>query len=209
MPLALPALRRETQANMYSLSVWYFSKSVSDLPFDIGTTIVLGTICYWAVGFTTSGLNFLYFMLIMILISILGTGFGLFMGTFAYIMKKPQLAIPFTMVIVFPMFLFAGLLVNFNNCPSYLLWLQYISVFYYGFSLVSINQWKDYGAIECPPSQANPITGQCAYASGQTVLAYFGVDENDQTRNILVVIAMIIFFRVGCYIMLMSLKGGR
>ncbi len=165
-------------------------------------------------------------MLILVLISLLGTGFGHFMGTVAFKLGKPQLAVPFTMVmpvlcmhylyfiirsqvIVFPMFLFAGLLVNFNNWPDYLLWLQYISVFYYGFALVSINQWKNYGNVLCPANQASPITGHCAFATGQTVLAYFGLNQNDQTRDILIVVAMLIFFRVGCFIMLVTMKRGR
>ena len=46
------------------------------------------------------------------------------MGTVASVAGKPHMAVPFTMIVVFPMFLFAGLLVNFNNCPDYLLWLQ-------------------------------------------------------------------------------------
>lgn len=80
--------------------------------------------------------------------------------------------VPLAMLVLFPMFLFAGLLVNFNNCPPYLLWLQYISVFYYSFCLVSVNQWKDYGAIECSAEDlARTGIGRCAFMSGDDVLA--------------------------------------
>ena len=142
MPLVLPALRRESQANMYGVDVSYLSKTLSDLPFDLTTTFILATFVYWAVGFTNDGANFAYFLLMLTLIALLATGFGHFMGTLASVLGKPQMAIPLTIMVVFPMFLFAGLLVNFNNCPDYLLWLQYISIFYYSFCLVSINQWK-------------------------------------------------------------------
>ena len=47
MPQVLPALRRESAANMYSVNVWYLSKTLSDLPFDLGTTFVLATVVYW------------------------------------------------------------------------------------------------------------------------------------------------------------------
>lgn len=94
-------------------------------------------------------------------------------------------------------------MVNFNNCPDYLLWLQYISIFYYSFCLVSINQWKEYGPITCTPSEAAQATfNRCAYTDGLSVLTYFGIDPNDQTRDILIVIAMIFFFRIATVLLL-------
>ena len=119
-----------------------------------------------------------------------------------------QMALPATMIVVFPMFLFSGLILNFDDTPVYLIWfvcvcvcarartrvcthmlaclhahartrmcvhvvcgacnacvgkqthvhmhtrlrvcrLQYISLFYYSFSLLSVNQWSGFGSLSC------------------------------------------------------------
>ena len=89
-----------------------------------------------------------------------------------FVLRAVRFQVPLSMLVLFPMFLFAGLLVNFNNCPDYLLWLQYASVFYYSFCLVSVNQWEHYGAIECSAADAARTgTGRCAFMSGDDVLA--------------------------------------
>lgn len=92
----------------YGVNVWYLSKSISDLPFDMLTTVILASIVYWAIGFTSSGANFAYFLFMLVLVALLSTGFGHFMGTIASVAGKPEMAVPFTTIILFPMFLFAG-----------------------------------------------------------------------------------------------------
>ena len=93
--------------------------------------------------------------------------------------------------------------VQFNNCPDYLLWLQHISLFYYSFSLVSINQWDGFGAIECSAAEAaTTATGECAFQNGNQVLRYFGIKPSDKTRNLIIVLSMIVLFRAACAILL-------
>jgi len=185
------------------VNAWYLSKTLADLPFDLATTFILATSIYWVVGFTSSASNYGYFLGILCLIALLSTGLGHLVGTVAFAIGKPEFSLPLVLLVMFPMFIFAGLLVNFNDCPDYLLWLQYTSIFYYGFSLVSNNQWTDYGSIHCSKSDAAATgTGRCAFMSGEDVLAYFGIEEDQKTRDLMVVIAVIIFCRVACSILM-------
>ena len=203
LPIVIPTLRRENAANMYGAGTWYLSKTLADLPFDMLTTLILSSIVYWSIGFTDEVANFAFFFFVLVLVSLLATGFGHMMGTCTSILGKPDLAVPITMIFLFPMFLFAGLLVNFNNCPSYLLWLQYISIFYYAFGLVSINQWEGYGAIACSATDAaKTATGRCAFSDGNQVLLYFGIRPSEKTRNLVVIITAIVVFRLVCAVLL-------
>lgn len=140
---------------MYGVDVWYLSKTLSDLPFDMITTFILATVTYWAVGFTNDPANYAYFLFMLVLCSLLATGFGHFMGTIATVAGKPEMAVPFVMLLLFPMFLFAGLLVNFNNCPNYLLWLQYISIFYVSTIAVYLNAVKYFRYLTLSPSPSS------------------------------------------------------
>jgi ABC-type multidrug transport system ATPase subunit len=252
MPLALPTLRRENQANMYGASAWYLSKTLTDLPFDLGTTGVLATICYWSIGFTSDPLNYLFFMLMLVLVALLSTGFGHLAGTVTYVIGRPNLAVPVVMLFLFPMFLFGGLLINFNNCPDYrtyccargcasastascdpvanysplrsthcliashvafgtvVSWLMHSSIFYYAFSLITRNQWTGFGAIKCSSEDAAATgTGRCAFNSGDDALTYFGISKDNQARDLSVVIALIVIFRVVCEFLLYKMLNTR
>ena len=161
MPTVLPTVQRETAANIYSSGAWYMAKTLSDLPWDLSTTFFLATVTYWAVGFTDDAANYGYYLLILALVALLATGFGHMMGSVVTSLGKPHLAMPLTISTLLPMFLFSGLLANFNTIPDHMLWLQYISIFYYSFSLVSMNQWKDYGDIDCTKEDLK--IGPCAF----------------------------------------------
>lgn len=93
MPAVVPTLKREHHANMYSIESWYLSKTLADLPFDLTTTFVLATVCYWTIGFTDSGANYGYFLLMLALVALLATGFGHLVGVVASVLNKPELAV--------------------------------------------------------------------------------------------------------------------
>lgn len=93
MPAVVPTLKREHHANMYSIESWYWSKTLADLPFDLATTFVLATVCYWTIGFTDSGGNYAYFLLMLTLVALLATGFGHLVGVVASVLNKPELAV--------------------------------------------------------------------------------------------------------------------
>ena len=203
MPDVLPTLRRESQANMYSVNSWYLSKSISDLPFDLGTTLLLATVIYWCVGFTDDIENFVTFLVLLAFGAILSTGFGHLMGTLAFVLGKPELSVALCMLFLFPMFLFSGLLINFNDVPDGLVWLQYSSIFYYAFSLVFRNQWVGYGDIGCSKADAAATgMGRCAFMTGDDVLAYFGVEDSNAVRDIVVIVVMAVACRVGCLLLI-------
>jgi hypothetical protein len=98
MPTVVPTLKREHHANMYSVESWYLSKTLADLPFDLLTTFVLATVCYWAIGFTDSGSNYAYFLFMLVLVALLATGFGHLMGVVASVLDKPELAVRETLL---------------------------------------------------------------------------------------------------------------
>ena len=203
MPLVIPTLQRENASNMYGPGAWYLAKTLADLPFDLGTTTFLATTVYWAVGFTDSVVNWLFFVFMLIMIALYATGFGHLIGTIAHVKGKPQMAVPLSLLMLFPMFLFSGLLINYNNCPSYLLWMEHLSLFYYSFSLVASNQWENFGPIACTENDMQNLQGQpCAFADGTQVMRYFGISPGDKGTFLAIVLFFVFFFRGSCAFLL-------
>jgi len=118
-------------------------------------------------------------------------------------MDKPELAVPLCMLLLFPKFLFSGLLINFNDVPDYLIWLEYTSIFYYSFSLISRNQWEDCGKIACSAKDAAATgTGRCAFMSGEDIMVYFGIESGEVFRDVLALVLMLTFCRIACIVLI-------
>ena len=192
LPLQLPAVKRESQSNMYPAQAWLMSKFISDIPYDTISTFALCTLVFWSVGFRDEFDRFVFFFLYMWLTAVLAASFGAFVGV---VSPNEIASLPLIMLFLFPMFLFSGLLLNFQNTPDYLLWLQYISVFFYTFRIMAVNQWDDFGAIGCSAADLAAPFG-CAFKTGEDVLSYFDIDQDDLTRDLIVIFAMILFLRL-------------
>ena len=130
-PNERPVFLREVNNEMYSVSAYFFSKVLSELPIGILSPVLFGCIEYYGIGFNTQEWSrFPMHLLLLVLLYNTAGNFALILGT---MFSDRQLAATLTPVLVIPFALFSGFFLNSNQIPNYLIWLEYVSLFKYGY----------------------------------------------------------------------------
>lgn len=167
IPTRLPTLIREHRNGAYGVPAMYLSKALADAPFDFLIALLWSSLMYWMVGFRDDFGHYLYFFVVVYALTIVATGVGYLGGYTA-----PVAAIGMLVVLlnIMPQMLFGGLFMNLNSVPPGFIWLKTISIFRLGFEALMINQWQDYGVLDC---SNEPV---CVAADGEAVLSHNGID---------------------------------
>jgi len=99
--------------------------------------IILGSIVYYMVGLHPTLNSFLYFLLILILVSFVASAMNLAISAFT-----PSLSLGNLIAILLLLFfmLFGGFLVNKQSMPSFIIWLKWLSFLNYGFEVLLVNE---------------------------------------------------------------------
>lgn len=129
-----PLLRRETNERIYSLSAYYVSCCLSDMPFLSIRPLFGLSITYYFAGFTKGILFFIEMWLTMIFLAFTANAYGLFLvGVFRqYILEVPTV---FNLIFMSV----SGAYVNLDEYPI----LKFTSLFYYAYEALSIFFWND------------------------------------------------------------------
>ncbi|KAK3987774.1 hypothetical protein QBC44DRAFT_330918 [Cladorrhinum sp. PSN332] len=127
------------RANGYYSPVTYFAAKVlfDIIPLRIIPPILLGAIVYPMTGLVPEGDKFLVFMLVLVLFNFAAAGICLFIGI---VCKDGGVANLIGSLVMLFSLLFAGLLLNHNAIPPSALWLQWLSIFHYGFEALIVNE---------------------------------------------------------------------
>ncbi|CAG0879460.1 unnamed protein product, partial [Darwinula stevensoni] len=144
----LPVFLREHQSGMYRTDAYFISKVVAELPLSILFPAVFTAIVYFMIGLNGSLDRFVVCALIMIIMSNVVTSCSYMISCLT---SSVSTGLTLATLILLPMLLVSGHFINNNSIPVYLLWLKYISWFYYGNEALMINQWKDL-EIDCGDS---------------------------------------------------------
>jgi len=183
---------REHGNRMYSLFSFYMSKVFSDTPFQILTTTIFATIIFWMIGFSNSVADYLYFLLILILVANVGSALGLMIGILA---PNSSVAIAVTPAVLLPFMIFSGFFVNSDSIPVYFIWVPWISFVQYGFHALVINQFSHI-TFTCPNSVDQLPGGQCRIQNGQQLIDQLHFGGRSIAIDICVLIAMYFVYRV-------------
>jgi ABC-type multidrug transport system ATPase subunit len=133
---------REQASKMYSPGAFYLSKLIFDIPFDQIITFCISFLLYLAVGLSLDHVpQIFFFVFIILLLDFTSRGYGNFLLIFLPNIEAASIATPFTIMI---QLLFAGLFVNYDSIPNYLIWLEYSSMFKYSWSACMINELEHY-----------------------------------------------------------------
>eukprot|EP00437_Effrenium_voratum_P060204 CAMPEP_0181502012 /NCGR_PEP_ID=MMETSP1110-20121109/56117_1 /TAXON_ID=174948 /ORGANISM="Symbiodinium sp., Strain CCMP421" /LENGTH=1259 /DNA_ID=CAMNT_0023630541 /DNA_START=59 /DNA_END=3838 /DNA_ORIENTATION=- len=176
IPTRLPTLIREHRNGAYSVPAIYVSKVLADLPFDLLVAGIWGLLLYWMVDFRGDWEHFLYFFLVLYLMTNIATGVGYLGG---YLAPVPALSMLVVLLNIMPQMLFGGLFMNLSAVPPGLVWLSTISMFRLGFEALMVNQWQDYGDLPCPPG------APCVASSGLQVLENNGISQDASYSGII------------------------
>lgn len=126
-----PLFLRERLNKSYSVGPYFWGKNLAEFPFHLLYPILTIVITYFAIGLNDS--NSKYFFILnaaMICTFFYGTSYGLMISV---IIPKMEVAMALVPVLVIPFMVLGGFFVNTNNVPSYLKWIEYVSMFKYGF----------------------------------------------------------------------------
>lgn len=129
---------------MYSLNLYFLTKLFIEIPGMLLPIYIATTIVYLVVGLNGAFSAWIYYCthlpneeLIFTLIAISGYLIGIVAGI---ICKEQHFAIQASPLIVMPVVVFGGLVVNLKTIPDYSKWFQYLSPVRYGYSLMMSSQ---------------------------------------------------------------------
>ncbi|CAG2116215.1 unnamed protein product, partial [Medioppia subpectinata] len=203
-----PLFFREHHNGMYRVDVYFISKSLTDLPIFLLIPIIFVSIYYYMVGFNPDISAFLIAILIGILITSCAVSFGYFMSCLT---SSANVALSLGPPLLLPVVLFGGFFLNADTTASWLSWFKYISWFYYGFSSLIINQWRDLKLTDCPafpptPPAINGTAGQYmpikCISDGLDIIHSLSFDENDLLRNLILMVILALVLRLMAFIAL-------
>ena len=126
----------------------------------------MGSILYPMTGLIPDVPHFLKFILILVLFNLAAAAICLFIGI---ICKDNGVASLIGSLVMLFSLLFAGLLLNHDAIPKAAIWLQWLSIFHYGFESLIINEVAQLSLIE-------QKYGIDVTVPGAAILTAFGFD---------------------------------
>ncbi|KAK4218881.1 hypothetical protein QBC37DRAFT_305318 [Rhypophila decipiens] len=129
---------RERANGYYSPITYFAAKVIFDIvPLRIIPPILLGAIVYPMTGLVAEPSKFFVFILVLVLFNLAAAAICLFIGI---VCKDHGVANLIGSLVMLFSLLFAGLLLNHNAIPAGALWLQWLSIFHYGFEALIVNE---------------------------------------------------------------------
>jgi ABC-type multidrug transport system permease subunit len=130
---------------MYSLNLYFVTKLLVDIPSMLFSIYVATTIVYLIVGLENTFSAWLFYCKFLLIIKefifTLLTICGYLIGICAGILcKQASFAIQASPLIVMPLVVFGGLVVNLKTIPAYSSWFQYITPIRYGYNVLITSQ---------------------------------------------------------------------
>lgn len=124
---------------MYRTLPYFISRILVDVPLKVLQPILQGTIVYWAVGFQADAMKYLVFQLILILLALASNAIGLFL---ACIFEDVAVALVVAPLILLPLMMFSGFVLNPESIKVWLGWLEWLSPIKYAFSAIALNEFQ-------------------------------------------------------------------
>lgn len=122
---------KEEGAKLYTVTSYFLSRNIIEIPYSIIFPLLQSLIMYWFVGLSSTAAQFFTFYLVCYLISFAGMSLGLLLGSVVTDEKSVSAVTP---MVLLPFFLFSGLFKNSGNLSNWIGWIQYISPVKYSFS---------------------------------------------------------------------------
>lgn len=131
---------REHKLGYYKLAAYFLSKILVELPYQIFFPMLLVTICYYMVGLRTELQYFFTLMLIAVLTALNGMAVGTLAAS---IFKSMEVALVILPLVLIPMMIFSGLMINNDSIPWYFYWIRFVAPTQYAFTAAMQNELTD------------------------------------------------------------------
>ncbi|CAM6106595.1 unnamed protein product [Calypogeia fissa] len=186
-------LAKERGADMYRLSAYFMSRTLADIPLDFLLPIMFQLVAYFMGNLRMTGEAFFLTLFIVFLVVMSSAGLGLAIGACVTDLRK---ATTMASVILVAFFMAGGFFVQ--HVPPFIKWLEYMSFHYWGYALLLKVQYKSSQQINCgEPTGCIPI---------EDSQALYGHKLGGGSKEVVILLAMIIFYRVVAYIGLRQMK---
>jgi ABC-type multidrug transport system permease subunit len=148
-PIEAGIIRKEQASNSYSLSAYFLSKFISELPLNLFGPCIFATLVFWLTGFEHSLEHYGIFLAIVCLASLSAIGTGTFISTLA-----PNVEVAGALSPVFNVLflIFSGILINTNSLPAGAKWVPSISPIKWTVNALALNEFTD-ATFSCTPGQ--------------------------------------------------------
>jgi len=177
---------KERSNGYYPPMPFIISTLIFDLiPLRIVPSILMGCISYFMIGLSPVVETFFKFLLILVLFNV---ATALFCLVIAAAVRTTGVASLASSIVMLFMMLFGGFMINSGNIPAALTWIQYLSMFKYGFEALAVNEVATSKLID-------NIQGVAFNVPGSLILQkLFGFDLGGYWRNMIILIGFIVLF---------------
>lgn len=189
----IPVFQKEYAAGLYRIETYFLAKTLAELPVFIMIPIIFTSIVYFSVGLRHNTGAFFVCLSVMILIVNVGCSFGYAVSCLS---SNTMIALAILSPIYIPIILFGGHFLHIDSIPVSLRWIKYLSWFYFGYEILSINQWAKIDKIEC--EAAKPI----CFLQGADVLKQLNFKKDNITFDFTMLIVLVAGYRIIAYIIL-------
>ncbi|RLN47683.1 hypothetical protein BBJ29_000574 [Phytophthora kernoviae] len=187
LPLEIAMVRREYDAGLFHLASWYMSRNLSDLPMQILLPIVVFVPAYFMIGIGHGFSVFIYLLIFIMLVRTASVGLAYTIGC---LFRRADVATTMGMLILLPMLLFGGLMINSDDTPVYFVWFNYISPIKFGFDAMMRIFWDEIPVIPCDAATQN-----CIARSGAEVLSNYSISTRSVLADALLLVLLNICYR--------------
>ncbi|XP_050431659.1 ATP-binding cassette sub-family G member 1-like [Adelges cooleyi] len=123
-PLEFQVLAKEHFNQWYSLTTYYISNTIVDLPVQMLCTFLYCVVVYYFTGQPPEFLRFTFFTLIVLMVGLLSQAIGMLMGT---LFDDLKFSTVFTSFLLMPWMMFGGVFIKISDTPLLFRWMFDIS----------------------------------------------------------------------------------
>ena len=192
--------KREHDAGYYGLPAYFLTKVIVETPHQVFFPFLVMTIAYWMIGLRPSFGHYLIAVMAAVLSSLNGMAMGMVAGA---MFKQVNVGMAILMVILLPLMLFSGFLVNNDSIPVFLRWIRHVSPTKYAFHALMLNEFTGLTFKNC---DKNALMSQVHKCSGDFVLQVMGMKGGlSIVENLFVLVSSFLLLLLLAYLALFRL----
>ena len=190
--MELSLVMREAQANMYSISAYYWSKTLSEIPFMMLFPLLYSTSLYFLVGLRASAEAYFSVILMVILLGFVGQSFGMLISAAA---PSMEMALVLGPLVFLPMSLASGFLTT--EIPVWLIWLEKASFVKWAFEGAAYAEFNG-RTLDCPEN----LTVPCL-STGDMVLEELEISDASVWKSAVILVSYYALLRILTWLVLL------
>lgn len=199
---------REQMNQAYSVSAYFVARTAVDILPQLVCSLLFTILSYFLMNFQVDFKKFIIFTVTVVMVAYIGSAIGLIV---ACAVSSRMHALMITPLLIAPFIIFTPYALPYNNCPPYFIWLQYMSPFWWSFSILCNNEFTGL-TLTCLPSErisVPPIYGYdlgsvCFFTKGEAVLEHFSIDTSASAMNLWfgMLLLQVVLYRVFAFVLI-------